>query len=1139
MLRVAHLNIRPDMLKVRLSIVAQTWLYSVLCVLLVSFSVEAQEPAEPAEEQAQPGERQDLVDVAVEADAGEADPDSETDGADTDEPLPEPRSARDILIEDFDVSVDDVDQLQALETIAKGAEERARRIEQARNELNEGLLESRRIIALLERQVRSSELPREAQTILLRDLVVHTIDEARSAGEIETFDAILGEQRQLEELADRHSEALETIREVEEEERETSQERIDEAEEAHQDALQRVADAMRREREERDQEIRQLLTQERELAEDLAELTRREGELVRELDSERRRRADDFAEERSELNAEIVDLPSTPDEDTAREQVDPLFQVAVDRRRRARSEFYEHLGEVEEAAQEVQRLQELYQSALEQFESFQHADVDDNERIRRRHSIAQLQANLAEHELRMASDAYDAHQQKSEMFRDRVEFYHETVGELFPLISRQQQNEFLSLRRDENWHDAFDDLRDAGFQVRLRLRERAQALASPSDQLLSVAFWLWLFGLLWRLLLLPIAFFVGREYSPRLVRFVTDALLRRRFFRRHAAFTVKGGELLGAMIKPALLFVATIFVVEYAAIAWQEFYLLRWAINAVFIYWMVMIAIKVLVLPRGYRDTEDLNLNSQSSSESDDADQVEDLIDMELSRAMKIVVSTRVVLIFWLLAFYVPALVLYATGHNVVWRIVERLAVWGLLAVVYAVLSTWRNDIARIFDRLASERMPRAVTIVQEHKNRPWGVLLIGLASVYVVVREGARLGRAYFNDTKWHRRITNFFFRKSIELQQRDRDAEEIDVQGDLPADYKAWFEDRPLVDEPYAIERTHLIERIEESLDQWREYRRKGAVAVVAEQGLGKTTLLNQIYERWHQEDDRDVAYMQLNDKISDCPDVYEFLASFLGIESAPEDPRGLAQAMLEEPSRIVVIDDCHHIFMRQIGGFEAIDLFLSIVKRTDHHHFWLLSFNSNTWSYLNRVRYRGHFFSDVINLEGWSESEIQEMIENRNDMDPLPISFTELVVAHGDDRGDQHYEIVRTSKGYFRLLHEFAKGNPRVALTFWLRSLHLDATSTIQVELFSRPSLKTLKSLSKDDLFALAAIAQHESLRPDEIATIIHAYEGDCEMIVEYLTDSEIIEIDPVFRRARIRSLFLRSVMKTLQDANVLYT
>lgn len=1051
----------------------------------------------------------------------------------------DPRSLRVILIEDFQLSEEAVDDLDALEAIANEASESIARANDVEQMGLSYLRDIRQVISLLRRQLLNDSLPTLARQIIVTDLTSHTVDEARQVAENTAAQAVAERQEELRERVENLREELRTeLGQQDDLDDQISQLRIDEAEEAHQDALRRVAEAMRREQDERDEQLRALRTQERELAEELAAVALREGEQVRLLDSQRRERATTFAEARSEINELLLDIPTDPDEDTARELVDPLFQRVVRTRREARRDFYEHRDRRRAASQDLASLQDSYQDVLAQ--DAQLRSVDDNsEQLQRRLAISQIRVQLAERELQMGRDVLASHQQKRELLRERVDFYHETVESLVPRISRQQRSQFYSLRSDENWQDAADGFRHAADQIRLTFTERIESITSFPERIFTVSTFIWLFGFLWRLLLFGLAVFIGREYSTKIARRSTDALLSRRFFRNYASTTIKLTDFLGSMIQPALLYTAAVILLEYSASAWPEFLYFRWVINAIFIYWTVMTAVQVMIIPRRFRQGNQTGYDYAFEEKNRERAHTKlNIPRFRREQATKIVTSTRVILIFGLLAYYLPALVLHAIGHTIVWRIVDRLAVWGLLAVVYVVLSTWRDDIANIFERLASDRMPRAVSIVQEHKTRPWGVLLIGLASLYVSSREAARIGRAYFVRTEWNRRLANFFFRKKIELQTRDREDAGPEVRSEVPDHYRQWFHHRPLADEPYAIERTALLKRIEKDYLTWRENPRNGAVAVVGEQGIGKTSLFNQLYNIWSDRRDRLVCPIQLTDKFNDRDDVHYLIASLFGLPTVPKTTDELISALLTFPPRVLIIDDCHHLFLRRIGGFEAIDAFLAIVNRTDHHHFWVLSFNSYTWSYLNRVQHRGHFFIDVINLEPWKESEIQEMIQQRDQMDDMPISFTELIVAHQDDE-DQHYEIIRTSNGYFRLLHEFSRGNPRVALTFWIRSLRPDNSNNLQVELFRRPALTTLRALNDDYIFALATIALHGCLRADEISKILNLYQGECQMIVDYLADSDIVDVDPIFQRASIRSLFLRSVLKTLQDANVLYT
>ncbi len=905
---------------------------------------------------------------------------------------------------------------------------------------------------------------------------------------------------------------------------------LDEARDDHQRALLRKRQARDIEIDADAEHLQGLLDQKQELADQWVNLSEEGLQTLQELHADHQSQRDDFTDQRSRINAALLNFSDSPSDTQVAENIDPLFERLVDTRRNMRRQLNEQHTRVTEAEDRIESRADAAHDALERWQQLHHDDpTDDAAGLHA--AIAELELFLARQHLTNARRLHAMHRQHRDLLVERTRFYHEAVESLFPLISPEQRSQFLSLRRDSNWHDAIDAFHHAFVALIAGAEERFQEVADVEDRFSSVPFWIWFFGFMWRLALFVAVFFVGRDFASDLVHRLTDALIERRFLRRFAAWILKLGTVLQTLIRPTLLWITAVILVRYLSLSWTELALLEWLVSALFIYWMVILAIKVLVLPR---DT----WSSRSGDESDEASpyQFDRLLDIEQSRADKILRSTRVILLFWLLAYYVPRLVIYATGHNVVWFVVDRIATWGLVAVIYSVLSTWRDTIAASFSDMASERMPRATDIVDRHKDRPWGVLLIALVTLYIAGRESARLTRTYLRDTAWSRRISNFFFRKSVELHQRDHDRD--DASCPIPDHYRHRFHHRPLDDEPYIVERRELLKRLEKGMRAWEEDRSKGMLVLIGEQGMGRTTLLHQIQRRWSNYQDRKVLYHQLQAPCRDCPSVRQTLASVFDLDEWPDDDKAFAQALLDLPPRTILLDDCHRLFLREIGGFDTIDLLFKIISLTDHHHFWIVTLNRHTWSYINRVKHRGHFFQDVIELTGWSEDEIRDMINQRDALDDTSVSFEELIVSSGDDNQDNHYELVQSSRGYFRLLHEFSQGNPSVALTFWLRSLTADDDHTLRVGLFPRPSLETLQQLDDNYLFALAAIAQHGALNADEVGRTIHASRGDCEMILKYLADNQIVTLDNTTGRARIRPLYLRSVTRVLRRANVLY-
>ena len=514
---------------------------------------------------------------------------------------------------------------------------------------------------------------------------------------------------------------------------------------------------------------------------------------------------------------------------------------------------------------------------------------------------------------------------------------------------------------------------------------------------------------------------------------------------------------------------------------------------------------------------------------------------MELTRARKLVRSIRIVLIFWLLQHYVPLAVTELLGHSVITWMVEQAFLWGLAIVVYLVLTTWKDDIARLFAKLAADRLPRAVEFVQNHKDRFYGVVIIAGASIYVLAREIAMLTRRYASDTEWSKKVSNFVFRKRIELQQRDRDGEEQRIHADeseLPPEYLEFFEVSPVSDEPYAIHRTDIIDTVIGDIRAWTNRKGQGSTALPGEAGIGKTTVLIQLLEEVeHEFDSLQISSATVTDKFDSTANVLAFIGALFGLEEAPETRVELVDIINEQASRIVILDDCHHLYMREIGGFAALDTFLEVVNLTDDRHYWVLSFNRFAWSYINRVRQREHFFGHVEVLEPWTDREIQDLIQRRNAEAGMEVSFTDLVVAHEEGESD-FYEIIKTANGYFRLLHEFCLGNPAVALIYWERSVKMERDGSLQVTLFRKPPTRSLDQLSDDHLFALTAIAQHGSLNPSEIAQVINSEVGFCDMALNFFDELDIIDIDRRTGRATITPLYFRQIVSRLSGSNFLW-
>jgi hypothetical protein len=233
---------------------------------------------------------------------------------------------------------------------------------------------------------------------------------------------------------------------------------------------------------------------------------------------------------------------------------------------------------------------------------------------------------------------------------------------------------------------------------------------------------------------------------------------------------------------------------------------------------------------------------------------------------------------------------------------------------------------------------------------------------------------------------------------------------------------------------------------------------------------------------------------------------------------------------------------VVFRKIGGFEGLDTLLDIINLTDERHFYIISFNSFAWSYVNRVRSREAYFGSVQAMKPWTEGQIQELIERRVDSIGFAVSYNELVITgDGSENIDYLSEVVKTATGYFRYLTEYSRGNPRVAMAYWLRSLRPDPSTdrSVVVSLFRRPSEDVFAGLSDGHWFVLTAITQHGSLDASEVADVVNLEQGFCMLALNLFVERDIVERDDETGRVHLRPIFFRQVLRGLEKSNFLYS
>lgn len=198
-----------------------------------------------------------------------------------------------------------------------------------------------------------------------------------------------------------------------------------------------------------------------------------------------------------------------------------------------------------------------------------------------------------------------------------------------------------------------------------------------------------------------------------------------------------------------------------------------------------------------------------------------------------------------------------------------------------------------------------------------------------------------------------------------------------------------------------------------------------------------------------------------------VLAHLAERLGTEVVHLDPaRTDPPAVPERPGEVLVVDGCHHLYDRRVGGFEPLERFLDRVARTDA--LVVAGWNAGAWAYLDAARdlcaFDARFAVPGVDreaMEAWvldrHEGSVTFAADSPEAVSPVAVEDTSVTVLGRDltvpvPRYDPDYRSARRAERFddpaaaaFARLTDVSDGNPGVAWAVWRASVR-DGTVTV---------------------------------------------------------------------------------------------
>lgn len=465
-------------------------------------------------------------------------------------------------------------------------------------------------------------------------------------------------------------------------------------------------------------------------------------------------------------------------------------------------------------------------------------------------------------------------------------------------------------------------------------------------------------------------------------------------------------------------------------------------------------------------------------------------------------------------------------GRGALYGLVSRFAWVVILISVLGELFRWRTPMVDTFLELSPDS--RLAATVRDGRDRWYGIFLAPAAFVWLAFHGLATVMRDFalqFDETQ---KALAFLFRRKVE-KQAEREGYADEVYDDVPREVVEAFSESSVERGPLVVARFPELDVIRSQISEWCRSGIGGAALVHGERGMGKTTWLNQL-----RRDDVDITRVELATRVADPEALVAQLARDLGVSGSPKTVEDLAGHLERGDRRIVVLDLAQHLFIARIGGYDAFSAFAQLVNRTRQRVFWMAAMSEYAWRHLKAVHPDCAVFRRVVALEGWSEDEIQELIQRRSKASGVVFNYADVAVDRLEGVAIRA-RLVESAEGYVRLLWDYSGGNPRIALHFFVRSLDPDRADRLRVRLFRAPDPERLEAGGEAGLFVLAAIVTHESLSIEDLAAVTRSTVARCYIHLDRLIDLGAAQIDDGL--IRVTTTWQRAAIRLLRRRNLL--
>jgi hypothetical protein len=329
-----------------------------------------------------------------------------------------------------------------------------------------------------------------------------------------------------------------------------------------------------------------------------------------------------------------------------------------------------------------------------------------------------------------------------------------------------------------------------------------------------------------------------------------------------------------------------------------------------------------------------------------------------------------------------------------------------------------------------------------------------------------------------------------------------------ELPKTHKKLYEFAP-AGAHFFVNRLQELQKLENSFTNWTK-NRFVTCAIVGEKGCGVTSMLDAFLDTIPQ---TETIRGELHEKIFTQDEYFNYFNSLLGTQNITTNKELIDFLNDTQSAKIVILENLHHMFLKKVGGFEAIKMLFELISYTTKKVFWVGVFTPETWSYLDKTISISNYFTSEIVMDPLSQESIKEVISKLNEYENLKTEFLpkeESLRSTTFERLEDNEKQIFLSERFFKQLHKLSNGNISLAMLYWVRAIEKIDDNTVYVNGINDLDYSFIKNLSSEALFALQALILHDGLTLHDFAIVMNEPHEECrKMLMPMLEKGLLIQ------------------------------